>query len=56
VLVLAEDDPVHPLEVAEAVTEALPRARLEVLPRAALLRDRERLLGLVRTFLANPTG
>jgi pimeloyl-ACP methyl ester carboxylesterase len=57
VLVLAEeDDPVHPVAVAEAVTAALPRARLEVLPRAALFRDRESLLGLIRTFLAKPTG
>jgi pimeloyl-ACP methyl ester carboxylesterase len=57
VLVLAErDDPVHPVDVAVAVAAALPRARLEVLPRAALFQDRARLLGLIRTFLANPTG
>jgi len=57
VLVLAEeDDPVHPVAVAQAVSRALPRARLEVLPRAALFRDRGRLLGLIRTNLAKPTG
>jgi 3-oxoadipate enol-lactonase len=57
VLVIAEeDDPVHPVEVARAVAGALPRSRLEVLPRAALFRDRGRLLGLIRTFLAKPTG
>jgi pimeloyl-ACP methyl ester carboxylesterase len=57
VLVLAErDDPVHPVAVAEAVAAALPRTRLEVLERAALFRQRERLLGLVREHLAPPTG
>jgi pimeloyl-ACP methyl ester carboxylesterase len=57
VLVLAEeDDPVHPVEVAVALADALPRARLEVLPRAALFHDRSRLLGLIRSHLTGPSG
>jgi pimeloyl-ACP methyl ester carboxylesterase len=57
VLVVAErDDPVHPLEVGEALVAAVPGARLEVLGRGALWSERARLRTVISGFLDGPSG
>ena len=54
VLVLAqEDDPAHPVAVAEHLAQALPEARLEVLPPGGIMwRHRRTVRDLVGAFLS----
>jgi 3-oxoadipate enol-lactonase len=57
VLVVAErDDPVHPLAVAADIAGCVPGARLEVLERGALFRDRVRLRSVISHHLTGPSG
>lgn len=60
VLVVAQEhDPVHPVEVARQVADAVPGARLEVFPEPGILfrpAARARLRRLVVAHLAAPTG
>ena len=52
-VVAAQDDPVHPVSVAQEIAELIPRARLTVFPTPAPLFDsRAELRGLLSGFLA----
>jgi pimeloyl-ACP methyl ester carboxylesterase len=53
-LVLAqEDDPAHPVWVAEHLAQALPSARLEVLPAGGIMwRHRKTVRDLIGAFLS----
>ena len=53
-LVLAqEDDPAHPVWVAEHLAQALPAARLEVLPAGGIMwRHRKTVRDLIGAFLS----
>lgn len=52
VLVLThEDDPAHPVEVAEAIHAAIPGSDLEVLPAGSILwRGRQEVRGILSEF------
>ncbi|SDI66083.1 Pimeloyl-ACP methyl ester carboxylesterase [Actinokineospora alba] len=53
-IIAAEDDPLHPLEVAHEAAEAFPNSRLEVLPSAyPLVTHRKELRALLTGFLGD---